>query len=213
SLKSRNLSRGTRDFLWKGLHDTHKISRYFSKMPQPWKDYEHCQMCGCVELMEHILFECPDSGQARAWALVHAFLARKRVAVEIDLGTIWGCVAIQLSGIWDDTTSRAFRIIISESAFLIWKIRCKKRIKHADTPEWHLSDDEVEERWVRVMRGRRAQDMVLTNKRVFKKRALAESLANRTWEDHLDNRNLGTGRDWNKPGVLVGIGLQDAGIG
>ncbi|EJD39982.1 hypothetical protein AURDEDRAFT_20866, partial [Auricularia subglabra TFB-10046 SS5] len=69
-LRNKDLSRQTRNFLWKAVHGAHKVGNYFRKMPPPWKEKADCPTCGTTETMEHILLDCPDSRQELIWALV-----------------------------------------------------------------------------------------------------------------------------------------------
>ncbi|EJD54176.1 hypothetical protein AURDEDRAFT_52004 [Auricularia subglabra TFB-10046 SS5] len=208
SLTSRDLSRQARNFLWKTVHGAHKIGEYFSKMPQPWKDYELCPTCNCVETMEHVLLECPDSRQEVIWDTVREFLARKRVDVDINMGTILGCATMRLAGYWGARSrgvERAFQIVVSESAFLVWKIRCEKRIQHAEDPDWQLPEEAARDRWVAVIKRRMEQDKILSQKQGFKKKALNSWLVEDTWLDLRNTANYDM-HLLRVPGVLVGIG-------
>ncbi|EJD35071.1 hypothetical protein AURDEDRAFT_37262, partial [Auricularia subglabra TFB-10046 SS5] len=129
SLSHRDIPKNIKAFMWKGIHGAHKIGEYFTKMPEPWKSKSECPTCHVTESMQHILFECPDSHQQLIWSLAQSVLAKKEVDIDLNIGTVWGCACIRLS---DAGTERLVRIIISESAFLIWKIRCEKRVGHSD---------------------------------------------------------------------------------
>ncbi|EJD40384.1 hypothetical protein AURDEDRAFT_22438, partial [Auricularia subglabra TFB-10046 SS5] len=69
-LRSKDLSRQVKNFLWKAVHGAHKIGNYFRKMPSPWKEMAECPTCKTTETMEHILLDCPDSRQDLIWSLV-----------------------------------------------------------------------------------------------------------------------------------------------
>ncbi|EJD34055.1 hypothetical protein AURDEDRAFT_20949, partial [Auricularia subglabra TFB-10046 SS5] len=68
-LRSKDLSRTVRNFMWKGIHSAHKVGEYFAKMPEPWRSKKDCPSCGTMESMEHILFACADSGQEDVWQM------------------------------------------------------------------------------------------------------------------------------------------------
>ncbi|EJD33855.1 hypothetical protein AURDEDRAFT_21946, partial [Auricularia subglabra TFB-10046 SS5] len=76
-LGREGLSRNTRNFLWKGIHGAHKVGEYFGKMPEPWRSYGRCRSCDVPESLEHILTQCPDSGQEIIWRLVAKLLEKK----------------------------------------------------------------------------------------------------------------------------------------
>ncbi|EJD50792.1 hypothetical protein AURDEDRAFT_28836, partial [Auricularia subglabra TFB-10046 SS5] len=165
-LCSKDLSRQARNFLWKAVHGAHKIGNYFRKMPSPWKEKADCPTCGTTETMEHILLDCPDSRQDIIWKLVKDHFRMRRIEAGVSYGTILGCVNVRLEGFGsnrDPPKERSYRIVVSESAFLAWKIRCEKRIEHADDPNWRPSDREVTERWQKVIGMREWQDKYLAN--------------------------------------------------
>ena len=78
-----------------------------------------------------------------------------------------------------------YRIIISETAYLIWKIRNERRIRDSDGEERVGIERETETRW--KMNKRLTNDRFLTNSTRFGKRALNEGLIKRTWTGCLDN--------------------------
>ncbi|EJD38925.1 hypothetical protein AURDEDRAFT_30349, partial [Auricularia subglabra TFB-10046 SS5] len=184
SLRNPALTRNTRNFLWKAIHGAHKVGSYFSKMPPPWKDHAMCPTCRCVEDMDHIVIACPDGHGKRLWRMAQVFLSHKRVATQISIGLVMGCAAVRLPGLGsgrNKTSERAFTIVVSETAFLIWKLRCEKRIEHADDPEWRITQNEAEARWVSAIESRLRQDQVLTDKGAFGKKALPKWLVESTW--------------------------------
>ncbi|EJD35312.1 hypothetical protein AURDEDRAFT_75422 [Auricularia subglabra TFB-10046 SS5] len=216
SLKSPDLSRNVRVFLWKAIHGAHKVGEYFKDMPPPWKARGDCPTCGTVESLAHILFSCPDSGQERIWAMVHSFLTRKRCDVEINLGVVLGCATARLAGAKetrDKAVERAFRIVISESAFLIWKLRCEKRVGHSDDPDWQHSQTEIIMRWGAMLKQRVARDQRLTNKYKYGVRAVDHTTFKDTWHSLAAEVPPSPTSDSNS-GVLVGREERDAhGIG
>jgi len=57
SIRSKDITRTIRVFLWKLLHGTHKCGEYWLKIP----DFEfqaNCPNCGVEDSMTHILIEC-----------------------------------------------------------------------------------------------------------------------------------------------------------
>ncbi|EJD33884.1 hypothetical protein AURDEDRAFT_29440, partial [Auricularia subglabra TFB-10046 SS5] len=59
-----------------------------------------------------------------------------------------------------------FRILISESARLIWNLRCTRRIEHEDDPSWQHPPAAVESACWKVIDDRFNIDRILTNKHV-----------------------------------------------
>ena len=57
SIRSPDLARSRRDFLWKLLHGAYRVGGYWENVPS----FGHravCAVCGVTETMEHILLEC-----------------------------------------------------------------------------------------------------------------------------------------------------------
>ncbi|KAG1877872.1 hypothetical protein DFJ58DRAFT_902831 [Suillus subalutaceus] len=109
--RHRDIPRKIRQFLFKVLHGAYKIGDYWTNIPT----YEHrarCANCNADdESMEHILTECP-SNTKDIWP--ENFGAWPR----INIGVILGC----------GSASRLLKILIAESAYLIWTMRCDKTI-------------------------------------------------------------------------------------
>ncbi|EJD35548.1 hypothetical protein AURDEDRAFT_75169 [Auricularia subglabra TFB-10046 SS5] len=207
-LRSRDLSRGARNFLWRAIHGAHKMGAYFSKMPQPWKAYEKCATCGCLETLFHVLFECPDTHSDRIWESAQELLWHRGICKSIDLGTVLGCASVRLRGdhVYRDLAAeRAFRIVVSETAFFLWKLRCEKRIQHAEEPAWGISDEDALARWTALLRNRISMDVLLSDANRFKNLALRAGLANSTWLDVENPANDDIDPSL-EPGVLVGMG-------
>ncbi|KAH9835471.1 uncharacterized protein C8Q71DRAFT_837434 [Rhodofomes roseus] len=99
--------------------------------------------------------------------------------------------------------TRLWRILISESAFLIWKLRCERVIGHEEEERWAHSSNELRSRWASTMNQRLHLDAATTHPR-FGRKALRRDIYADTWHDAVvDNRALYTHRS--REGVLVGI--------
>ena len=96
--------------------------------------------------------------------------------------------------------------MLSESAFLAWKIRCEKRIEHEEDPEWKLSTRQVKRLWFHAINTRIAQDRLLTNRQKYKKKALKLDTVLETWEGLIELEEELTIDTLRRPGVLVGTG-------
>ncbi|KZW01606.1 hypothetical protein EXIGLDRAFT_602731 [Exidia glandulosa HHB12029] len=208
--KAKLLARNVRNFIWKGIHGGHKIGSYFAHMPAPWCDYAKCPLCGTSEDLQHILFECTSPEATSIWQIAAAFMEpRIEQWPDLSVGAIMGCALLEFrdeEGRTDDGLTRVMRIVISESAFLIWKIRCERRIEHEDDQEKAPTVDEITGRWHATINARISHDRHLTNKRRYKRKALDEDLVLETWEDLLEKPE-GLPRNWIRhPGVLVGRG-------
>ncbi|KZV78902.1 hypothetical protein EXIGLDRAFT_689441 [Exidia glandulosa HHB12029] len=211
SLRNKDVSRNIRNFMWKGIHGGHKIGDYFNNMPSPWKEYAQCTRCGEEESMEHIMLRCTDPARRKIWGLAKRMLSAKKAWRPPKIGDIWGCALGEFrdaEGKRRIGAERAYRIIMSESAFLIWKMRCERRIQHEDDPEWRIPTTEIVARWYNTINKRIAMDRLLTNTNLFKRKAIKKETVKETWRGMLEQvKDLPN--DWTKhPGVLVGIGTS-----
>jgi ribonuclease HI/exonuclease III len=207
SIRSKDISREIREFLWKCLHNAHRCGKYWEKIPQ----YEHrarCPTCNTEDSMEHILFECEVPGQSTIWSLAKKLWRKKHNNwPNLSYGTVLGCGManfVNEEGATLKGANRLFKIIISESAYLIWKIRCEQRIGNADNPEATHAEAEIHNRWVATMDRRLTLERLMTNKTRYGKKALKQKVVLQTWEGVLHDRES-LPENWiQSTGVLVG---------
>ncbi|PBL02836.1 hypothetical protein ARMGADRAFT_1110140, partial [Armillaria gallica] len=78
-------------------------------------------------------------------------------------------------------------ILITESAYLIWCIRCERRIVRNDEPErWHTLQ-KIRNRWIEQINTRLKSDCAMTNAKRYGKKALKEDTVIQTWRNTLQN--------------------------
>jgi ribonuclease HI len=81
----------TAQFLWKSLHNAHKVGRYWSHIPE-CEERAFCQACGTNKDLEHILTRCGSPGQVIIWREVKTIWAKKNDEwLTPTLGLILGC--------------------------------------------------------------------------------------------------------------------------
>jgi len=68
---------------------------------------------------------------------------------------------------------RRQRILVSEAAFLIWRLRCERVIKYANEPTRFVSEKEIVNRWRATVERRIRLDIQFTNRHRFRPRALS----------------------------------------
>ena len=127
---------------------------------------------------------------------------------------ILGSPAIKLTdenGKSNAGNSQLYRILMIESAHLIWKLRCERVIRNNN--EQH-SPIEIKRRWINSINTRINLDQKMTNPK-YEKKAIPGWLVQATWKGVLkDEKDIPD--DWIKnAGVLVGIDspTEDEGIG
>ncbi|KAF6751795.1 hypothetical protein DFP72DRAFT_764106, partial [Ephemerocybe angulata] len=173
-------------FNWKALHSAHKVGDYWrhtrlkdARMP--------CAECNApTESLEHILLECRVSHQELIWKLVKSqWELTGREWPGVTMAVILGISAFQLrdqDGGIDYPLTRLFQILVSESCYLIWCLRCEWRIGHEANPTKRHSIHEVVARWRSAINKRLRIDWKLTSKSVYKKKAIPQRIVARTWQ-------------------------------
>lgn len=134
---------------------------------------------------KHINGRCTVPGQEEIWDLAKQLWKQKTgTDLVITKGIIMSC-GIQPPDIHKNATKRAMerfrRILISESAHLIWKIRNDRVIN--DKPNY--TPREIEQRWSHAVNRRIRLDCILSDKKKFKKKAIQVSLVLKTWQGTL----------------------------
>ncbi|KAJ3753196.1 ribonuclease H-like protein [Lentinula raphanica] len=202
SLRHKDFSRKFRYFIWMVTHNGYKNGEYWRNIPT-FEQRANCPLCGEVESMEHILTECESSNQKMIWSLAESLWTGKTTNwVEPCFGTILGCGLVKMideNGKHHTGDSRLFRILVSESAHLIWKLRCEKVIQGKET-----SENEARGRWKATMDSRLEIDCLLTEAKFVRGR-LDKKLVKSTWLEVLDGQD-NLPEEWiRESGVLVGI--------
>ncbi|KAJ7921989.1 hypothetical protein B0H13DRAFT_1604036 [Mycena leptocephala] len=99
-------------------------------------------------------------------------------------------------------TQRLYRILMSESAYLIWKLRNDRVISRDGEP---TTEDEITNKWKFAMNQRLQVDRTLANRPIKGKcPALAPRLVLETWSDTLDEESSLLANWLQEPRVLVG---------
>jgi len=216
SMRNKTFPPRIRGFLWKVMHNAYKIGKYWRNIPT-CEERGLCQVCDRVEeSMEHILTECRATGQAEIWKLAKELWSLRGLPwIAPRFGTILGCglAAYQsergnhkLTG-----ANRLYAILVSESAHLIWRLRCKWKISEGAAPEKIPSDDAVKKMWLQNINRRLQLEMLQTDKLRYGRKALNSTLVEKTWWGVLRDQEL-LSDDWLKgTGVLVGIGDRPPG--
>ena len=207
AMRHKDFTKETQDFLWKCTQSAYKIGEFWNRIDS-FKHRGICPTCNEQESLEHILTMCDTSLRKQAWKLAND-LWRKWSSDMLPtcLGDIIGCSLTEFKsqGKPDRGKNRLYQIIVSETAYLIWKMRNERRIRDGDMPERLTSDAVTTNRWTHAINKRLTIDRTLTNNNKFGKKALNVKTVKGTWKGCLkDEEDLPT--DWFKlKGVLVGI--------
>jgi hypothetical protein len=159
-----------------------------------------CTTCGVHESMEHILTQCGMPGQKEVWDLAsNMWRLKTGKAMSPTIGQIMAGGATKHS---NPGTTRLYKILITESAHLIWRLRNERRIQQKDP----ASLPEIRNRWLKIINNRLALDCAMTDKFKYERKALQMSLVKATWKKKLKGERT-LAKDWPRTvGVLVGVG-------
>ncbi|KAJ3715190.1 hypothetical protein C8R42DRAFT_549572, partial [Lentinula raphanica] len=180
SIRHKDFNRKARYFLWMAIHNGYKVGDYWKHIPsmEPRAECPHCRV---PESLEHILVECEIPGQREVWERAkEIWEATGSQWKNINFGVIMGCGLIDLKkedGKKSTGLSRLFRIIVSESAYLIWKLRNERVIGNKDAP----SRTQILNKWDWTIRSRYQLDKMTMSKKSRTKR-LSKKIMKNTWQ-------------------------------
>ncbi|KAI9068663.1 hypothetical protein FKP32DRAFT_1608788 [Trametes sanguinea] len=204
------ITKECRRFLWRTVHDSYMLGRHWMRpnMAQHLQDRATCKMCGSVESMEHIILDCQEVGSRVCWDLMQSlWSATGEPSPARTWGTVIGAPSIAISaedGKRKHLVEKRWAILATETAYLIWKLRCERVIQNEGKS---FTAAEVENRWYALIDGRLRNDRETTRLSRGKrgKKALAEEEVRGIWEPLIDGaEDLPT--NWTTDvGVLVGI--------
>jgi ribonuclease HI len=196
----KDISRSIRFFMWMLVHNGYKVGKFWDNVPN-CRQRGECVLCGVHESMDHILTKCKEPGQKEVWDLVSKMW---RMRTGNDLRPTIGQTMVGGITTWGDPgTTRLYKILITESAHLIWKLRNERVIQQTGSAPLA----KIQNRWLKTINTRLAIDCAMTDKFKYEKKALSISFVKRTWKKTLKDEHT-LAKDWPRTGigVLVGVG-------
>ncbi|KAK0459915.1 ribonuclease H-like protein [Armillaria novae-zelandiae] len=205
-LHHKDLSTSTRQFLWMTMHDAYKIGSWWEDKPG-YEQRSRCTRCNVTESMEHILFECEVPGQSQVWRLTRKLWAKKESELpDPSFANLLATPLIHLHGREDTKLkgdTRLMRIVISEAAHLIWRLRNERVIRREGIGS--ASEREIENRFLYSLNERLQTDLAAIRKKKARKQGISMESVLQTWKGVIKNER-GLPEDWTgTSGVLVGI--------
>ncbi|KAJ3858590.1 hypothetical protein EV359DRAFT_52058 [Lentinula novae-zelandiae] len=211
SLRHKDFDKKIKCFLWMLTHNGYKVGEFWDNIPG-YEPRGKCKECnGQPETLEHILIECTAPGPKEIWGLAKQTWEKTGLQwsdLQFDFGTILCCGLADFKnteGKRETGQSRLFRILISESAYLIWKIRNERVIN--DKPP--LAGMQIMNRWRWTIENRLWMDCLLTSKK-FRRNMPRKAIEN-TWQKVVENKEI-LSEVIRETGVLVSIRI-DMGVG
>ena len=102
--------------------------------------------------------------------------------------------------------ARLYRILMTDSAHLIWKIRNERVIQDDNQPARPpITRREIRARWETAINARISEDCALTNASKYGAKALAKSVVERTWSKVLHDEDS-LPHDWWRGNAEVLVG-------
>ncbi|KAJ7019064.1 hypothetical protein C8F04DRAFT_976188 [Mycena alexandri] len=211
NVRHKDFTRQVRNFMWKSIHSAHRIGTFWKHIPE-CEDRGICQFCNEPEDLEHIVLKCRRPGQKEIWALAKELWLKKHPSWPVlSLGSILGCGLTTFrnnNGQPLVGASRLYRILISESLFMIWKIRNNSVIKREGAA---VPAHEIHNKWLYAINLRLNFDRALTNHAKFgKQNSIKTPLVLQTWSSTLMEEDK-LPENWIRaPRVLVGTEQQSS---
>ncbi|EIN07783.1 hypothetical protein PUNSTDRAFT_20626, partial [Punctularia strigosozonata HHB-11173 SS5] len=186
--RSPVMLRAERAFLYKTVHEAHRVGGFWEKI-QNYENRAVCGVCDCTESIEHILTDCEGSGCYIIWRLAESLWRRKtsKPWPGNAYGTIMASCMASFEDDKDGSVSRFYKILIATSAYMIWVIRCERRIQRGEHPEKRHTRTEIHNRWVAKINQRLNLDRAMANGSRYGTKALARKTVLKTWLGALDD--------------------------
>ena len=186
-IQNPSVSNKIQQFLYKAMHGAQKIGQFWENIPN-YEQRSLCQSCQVTESMDHILTECSALPNRIIWSLAEDTWPHRNIPwPTISLGIILGCGSLKpprddaqqgneaSRGTNSRGATRLLRILISESAYLIWVLRCERTIGN----QTH-SETEIRKRWLKVINKRLTEDKIIAT--TIKRNTEHKNKVKHTWE-------------------------------
>ncbi|KAH9910803.1 uncharacterized protein BXZ73DRAFT_57709 [Epithele typhae] len=209
SLRKKDLiTKEARQWMWMVLHDAYWIGNKWleASMPADLQDRAFCTHCNSLEDMTHILFACEEPGREIVWDLLTEHWQNAGgPLIAPTWGSVLGAACVPIvddEGARKTTLERRWTILATESAHLIWKLRCERVIGRENEP---FSEIEVRNRWYATLDRRLDLERRYAALTEGRKRAKRLHAVEAIWAPLIqDDEDLPP--NWvEKCGVLVGI--------
>ncbi|KAL1687731.1 hypothetical protein GGG16DRAFT_61566 [Schizophyllum commune] len=208
AIRSKALTLECRYFLWMVAHDAYRLGDkwLYESAPAEVQERAYCKICGAVETMHHILFDCESVERGMIWGEARAMWERTGDEwKDPNLGTVVGAACAYFpteDGSPRPGRQRLWTILVAEAAHLIWKMRCERVIQREGI---QFSTQEAIHRWEAVIGARLDTDRRLTSVERYGRRAMSAQLVESTWRPVVIERESLPYNWVTDIGVLVGI--------
>jgi hypothetical protein len=182
-----------------------------------FRQRQDCTICYSLDTMDHIIARCQANTARIPWEMAKAAWPHRNAWwPNINLGIVLGVGCINIPIRREDQIrrdqdqqylnrckppTRLLRLLISETAHLVWVLRCERVIQPVNPP---ITDQQIRGRWLRALNDRLTCDRIIATK--IKRDKNYTNLVKNTWEPLLRKQG-DLPDDWmNNREVLVGSG-------
>ncbi|KAI0037711.1 hypothetical protein FA95DRAFT_1551472 [Auriscalpium vulgare] len=206
---SKDIRKNIQSFLYRAFQNSYKLGGFWSNTANPERAV--CGACNDpLESLDHILFQCETDAPEIIWKLARDLWPHgDEMWPDISLGTILAVGSLTIEEDQSQNESRGkkrkqgatrlLKILISESAHLIWVIRCERAI----AGKTH-SKAEIRRRWIKKINDRVSIDRYCARQKSKSKKKDPSSTYD-TWKGTLDNEEFAHNKWACTNEVLVGI--------
>ena len=149
SMRHKDVTKKVRDFLWRHVHGIYRLGSFWNHIPG-CESRAVCPLCNKYDTFEHIVTECDSAERKTVWAQADSLWKRRySKGLPVSEGAVLGggLTSFRRSdGKLDTAKNRLYRILVTESAHLIWVLRCERRIANGDTPQDYHTEETVRNR-------------------------------------------------------------------
>ena len=206
-IQNKDITKKVHDFMWKHAHGIYRLGKFWSHIPG-YENSAECPMCRKYNTFEHIVTKCDSVEREVVWEQANRLWRRRyQEDLPVSEGAVLGAGLANFKnskGNPDAGKNRLYRILMTESAHLIWVLRCKRRITNEDNLQNYHTAEAVKNRWYKKLNGRMKIDCLLTNRYLYENKVLKTKKVYRTWAKCSTNEE-DLHQEWCKnPGFLVG---------
>lgn len=181
-------------FLWRMVHNRLRCGDYWLRIEDK-RDRAYCKACGELETIDHILLKCESPARKRVWDSAKAVWEKLTGTKwqEPNVYTMMGLGAMTKTkdGKILRGQTRLYRIMVAESAWLVWKTRNNLVMRdEVTTPE------KAANVWRAIIAKKAMMDYAATCKLKFGRLARDEDLVKKTWIHRIDSMVEGKWALW-----------------
>jgi len=190
-LKNKKIPFKIKDFIWKLIHNHHKVGNWFKRIPS-WEDKAICK-CGETETIDHILTECELNRSEDIWQEAEEMWKKNNKNfqwIKPNIKILRGLGAIKLKEkekLAPEWLNERYIEIVTEITWLIWNIRNKRIFEKIK-----LMQEKATKKWRETMNNKlKTEKTIIKIEDKIKKRIEMQKNFNKKWKNtKLTNKEI-----------------------